>query len=73
MNLMINWPTEQQTIADDVATSTAVLTTVASTAGLIFGGGDVVSASSLVMLSMLSCHALSPQPGVAAMSFSVLR
>ncbi|CUG32999.1 transmembrane protein, putative, partial [Bodo saltans] len=65
ISITVHWPA-----APAVSTTTVVATTLASTAGAAFGG-DVVSAASLVLLSMLSCNTLAPNPGVSGYVMSV--
>ncbi|CUG28029.1 transmembrane protein, putative [Bodo saltans] len=64
-SIIVLWPA-----APAVTTATVVTTTLASTVGAALGG-DVVSAASLVLLSMLSCNTLAPNPGVSGYVMSV--
>ncbi|CUI14489.1 membrane-associated protein, putative [Bodo saltans] len=63
LSVAVRWP-----LSAPIATR--VTTALASTAGAALGG-DVVSAASLVLLSMLSCSTLAPNPGVSGYMMSV--
>ncbi|CUG93213.1 transmembrane protein, putative, partial [Bodo saltans] len=65
ISITVHWPAAPAPI-----TAAVVTTTLASTAGAALGG-DVVSAASLVLLSMLSCNTLAPNPGVSGYVMSV--